>query len=72
MGSKRVDHWTSGTVCECSEIEGSPQVPLPAANYVGREAGRRTCSECETETDQVGLSHCRNNGLVMVRDEAMP
>ncbi len=22
-GSKRVDHWTSGTVCECSEIAGS-------------------------------------------------
>ncbi len=25
-GSKRVDHWTSGTVYECSEIAGSPQV----------------------------------------------
>jgi hypothetical protein len=24
-GSKWVDHWTSGTVCECSEIAGSPQ-----------------------------------------------
>jgi hypothetical protein len=24
-GSKRVDLWTSGTVCECSEIAGSPQ-----------------------------------------------
>jgi hypothetical protein len=24
-GSKRVDHWTSGTVCECSEIAGSQQ-----------------------------------------------
>jgi hypothetical protein len=24
-GSKRVDHWTSGTVYECSEITGSPQ-----------------------------------------------
>jgi hypothetical protein len=24
-GSKRVEHWTSGTVCECSEIAGSPQ-----------------------------------------------
>jgi hypothetical protein len=24
MGSKRVDHWTSGTVYECSEIAGSP------------------------------------------------
>ncbi len=25
LGSKRVDHWTSGTVYECSEIAGSPQ-----------------------------------------------
>ncbi len=24
-GSKRVDHWTSGTVYECSENAGSPQ-----------------------------------------------
>jgi hypothetical protein len=24
MGSKRVDHWTSGTVYECSEIQGFP------------------------------------------------
>jgi hypothetical protein len=24
-GSKRVDHWTSGTVYECSGIAGSPQ-----------------------------------------------
>ncbi len=23
--SKRMDHWTSGTVYECSEIAGSPQ-----------------------------------------------
>jgi hypothetical protein len=25
-GSKRVDHWTSGTVYECSEFAGSPQL----------------------------------------------
>jgi hypothetical protein len=24
-GSKQVDHWTSGTVYDCSEIAGSPQ-----------------------------------------------
>jgi hypothetical protein len=24
-GSKRVDHWTSGTVCQCSDIAGSGQ-----------------------------------------------
>jgi hypothetical protein len=28
MGSKRVDHWTSETVYECSEIAGSPQCRL--------------------------------------------
>ncbi len=26
-GSKQVDHWTSGTVYECSEIAGTPQLP---------------------------------------------
>ncbi len=25
MGSERVDHWTSGTVCKYSEIAGYPQ-----------------------------------------------
>ncbi len=30
MGSKQVDHWTSGTVYVCSKITGSP-----AADYVG-------------------------------------
>jgi hypothetical protein len=29
MESKRVDHWTSGTVYECSEIAGSPQGSPP-------------------------------------------
>jgi hypothetical protein len=27
-GSKRLDHWTSGTVCECSEIAGSPNLDI--------------------------------------------
>ncbi len=31
-GSKRVDHWTSGTVYECSEIAGSPHASV-AANH---------------------------------------
>ncbi len=52
-GSKRVDHWTSGTVCECSEIAGSPQGSPQVADYVGSEAGRRTCSERETETEEL-------------------
>jgi hypothetical protein len=39
MGSRRVDHWTSGTVYECSEIAGSSQASPQAADYVGCEAG---------------------------------
>jgi hypothetical protein len=53
MGSKRVDHWTSGTVYEYSEIAGSPQGSLPAADNVGCEAVRRTYSECETGTEEL-------------------
>ncbi len=48
---------------EWSEIAGSPQGSPPAADSVGCEAGRRTCSERETGTeelcdqvDQVGLN----------------
>jgi hypothetical protein len=54
-GSKQVDHWTSEPVCECSEIAGSPQGSPPAADYmyVGCEAGRRTCSERETGTEEL-------------------
>jgi hypothetical protein len=52
-GSKRMDHWTSGTVYECSEIAGSPQVSPPAADCVGCEARRRTCSERETGTEEL-------------------
>jgi hypothetical protein len=49
-GSKRVDHWTSGTVYK---IAGSPQGFPPAADYVGCEARRRTCSERETGTKKL-------------------
>ncbi len=52
-GSKRVDHWTNGTVYECSEIACSPQGSPPAVDYVGCEAGRRTCSEHETGTEEL-------------------
>jgi hypothetical protein len=52
-GSKRVDHWTSGTVYECSEIAGSRQGSPQAADFVGCEAGRRTCSERETGTGKL-------------------
>jgi hypothetical protein len=44
--------WTTGTVYECSKIANSPQGSTPAADF-GREAGRRTCSEHETETEEL-------------------
>jgi hypothetical protein len=52
-GSKQVDHWTSGTVFECSEIAGFPQASTPAADHVCSGAGRRTCSERETGTEEL-------------------
>jgi hypothetical protein len=52
-GNQRVVHWTSETWCECSEITGSQQGSPPAANYVGCEARRRTCSEHETWTEEL-------------------
>jgi hypothetical protein len=52
-GSKRVNHLTSGTVYECSEIAGSPQGSPPAVDYVGCEAGRRACSKRETMTEEL-------------------
>jgi hypothetical protein len=48
-GSKKVDHWTIGTMCQCIEIAGSAQGSPPAAN----EAGRRTCTERETGTKEL-------------------
>jgi hypothetical protein len=55
MGSKQVDQWTSRTMYECSEIAGSAQAPPPppAADYVGFEAGRRTCSERGTGIEEL-------------------
>jgi hypothetical protein len=38
-GSKRVDHWASGTVYECGEIADTPQGSPPAADYVSCQAG---------------------------------
>jgi hypothetical protein len=53
VGSKQVGHWTSETWCECSEIAGSPQGSPPAADSVGCEAGRKTCSKLETRTEEL-------------------
>jgi hypothetical protein len=73
-GSKRVDNWTSGPVCECSEIAGSLKGSPPAADYVGCEAGRRICSECETGIGKLCAIkwdyHIVSSTLVMVQDEA--
>ncbi len=52
-GSKGLTHWTSETVCQCCEIAGSPQGSPPAAEYVGSEAGRRTCSDHENGTEEL-------------------
>ncbi len=53
MGSKRAKHWTSGAVLEFSEIAGFPRGSPPAAGYISCEAGRRTCSERETGTEEL-------------------
>jgi hypothetical protein len=80
MGSIEVDHWTSGTVYECSEIAGSPQGSPPAADYVGCEAergpaasvkpGQKSCVRSSGIITLSGLSHCQHDALVTVRDEA--
>jgi hypothetical protein len=63
-GSKR---WTTGSVelCECSEIAGSPQGSPPAADCVGCEAGRTTCSERETGREEL----CEFNGIITMSAE---
>ncbi len=72
--SNRVDHWTSGTVYECSEIVGSLQAP-PSSRYVSCEAGRRTLRQVWNRDrravwDQVGLWHCQHDSLVKVLDKS--
>jgi hypothetical protein len=52
-GSKELTHWTIETVCNWSETAGSTQGSPQAANYVGCEAGRRICTERETETEEL-------------------
>jgi hypothetical protein len=72
--SKRVDHWTSGTVYECSEIAGSPQgSPQQMIMSVVKPEGGPAASLKPWQKslwDQVGLSHCWHDGLVTVQDEA--
>jgi hypothetical protein len=74
-GSKRVGHWTSETWWARDEIAGFPQgSPPPAADSIGCEAGKGNLQRAWNRDrravwDQVGLSHCWHEGLVMVRDE---
>jgi hypothetical protein len=73
-GSKGLTHWTSETVCECSDtagsLQGSPQQPTmsvvkpeggPVASMKPRQ---KSCVRSR------GISHCRHESLVTVRDEA--
>ncbi len=70
------EEWSSETWWEWSEIAGSPQGSPPAPDSISCEDRRGTCSERAWNRgrravwDQVGLSHWRYKGLVMVRDEA--
>ncbi len=71
MGSKRVVHWTIETWWGWSEIAGSTQGSPPAADSVGCEAGRETCSQRETGTGKLcGIKWNYHEGLVTVQDEA--
>jgi hypothetical protein len=40
-------------VYDCGEIAGSLQGYPPAADYVGCEAGKKTCRERETGTEEL-------------------
>ncbi len=74
MGSKRVGHWTSETWFEHSEIasssQGSPQ-QLTVWLWSWKEDLQRAWNRDRRAVwDQVGLSYCWHDGLVMVWDEA--
>ncbi len=73
-GSKRVVHWTTETWRECSEIagypQGSPQSRL-CRLWSRKEVLQRAWNwKRRAVWDQVGLSHCRHDGLVTVQDKA--
>ncbi len=73
-GSKWVNHWACGTVYECSEIastpQGSPQQPTMWLWSRKENLQRVWNRDRRAVWDQVGLSHCWHNGLVMVSDKA--
>jgi hypothetical protein len=74
-GSKRVVHWTRETWYECSEIyrlsTGLPPSSRLCRLWSQKEDLQQAWNwDRRAVWDQVGLSHCRHNSLVMVRDEA--
>jgi hypothetical protein len=74
-GSKWVDHWTSGTVCEWSEIAGSPQ-GFPSSQlcwlWSWKEDLQRAWNRDRRAVwDQVELSHCWHEGLVTIPVKAL-
>ncbi len=73
-GSKWVVHWTSETWWEWSEIagspEGSPQQPTPSVVKPEGNLQRALNRDRRAVWDQVGLSHCQHEDIVMIRDEA--
>jgi hypothetical protein len=73
-GNKRVDHWTCGFVYECSEIAGSPQ-GSPSSRLCRLWSQKEDLQQAWNRDrravwDQVGLSHCWHNGLVIVWDKS--
>ncbi len=74
MGSTGLIHCTSETVCECSEIAGSPQ-GSPSSRLYRLWSWKEYLHwawnpDRRAVWDQVGLSHCQHDGLVTVWDEA--
>jgi hypothetical protein len=74
-GSKQVVLWTSEAWYECSEIADSPQgSPLSSqlcGSWSRKEDLQRVWNRDGRDVrDQEGLSYCRRDSLVMVRDEA--
>jgi hypothetical protein len=72
--SKWVDHWTSGTVWmqwDCRLYTGLPPSSRRCRLWSRKEDLQRAWNWGRRAVwDQVGLSHCWHDGLVMVRDEA--
>ncbi len=72
-GSKRVVRWTSETWWEWSEIaispQGSPQQLTPSVVKPEGDLQQAWNWDRRAVWDQVGLSHCQHEGLVMVRNE---